>query len=627
MIKINFRNNLILVDTENLLNNWKSRVFLKNILGYSRDAISNNYVYEQGDDITKILSETVEFLKENKIEYDLDRQASSLLNALESENKAYEKITNLFIDEIPHQIDVLPPNMVRTLKPYQQECVNHMLTIRHGANFSVPGSGKTTMVYAVYDVLRSQGIVEKILVIGPTSAFLPWEEEYEACFDEKISSARLSGDTRPAKYIASDQYELFLVHYQTASRDLSELITLCKKHKFLVVVDESHYIKRLNDGVWSNAMLNLAPHAERRMILSGTPMPNDYSDLWTQFTFLWTGEQILGDKNAYKERLKQETEIEKIRAEVRPFFTRITKSDLNLPAINFHEIVCDLSPYQQKIYDAIAIKFLSDLQLQPLERIELRSWRKARLVRLIQAASNPTLLSQYSDEFRVPPLSGNNASIIQIIDGYPEYEVPAKFLHCLNLIESLVEAGEKVVVWTSFVFNIDMLVKLITNAGIENYRVHGAIPKDESEDEDFNREQQISSFKSSDKPCILIANPAACAESISLHRACKNAIYLDRTFNAGQYIQSLDRIHRIGSDSTVNYYLLIATGTIDETIDRRVEQKKQAMQYLLEENLPVGTLQNDVLDIYELGSSDQENGIDFDQVVSDLKKNYQDKQS
>jgi len=247
----------------------------------------------------------------------------------------------------------------------------------------------------------------------------------------------------------------------------------------------------------------------------------------------------------------------------------------------------------------------------------LREWRKARMVRLIQAASNPALLAQYSEEFDVPPLSGEGASVIQLIDGYPKYEMPAKIELAIELVRELLKQGEKVIVWTCFVHNIRMLEHLLRD--LEPFILYGAVPRDETEDVEFNREQQLRQFKEVDRAAVLVANPAACAESVSLHKACHHAVYLDRTFNCGQYMQSLDRIHRIGlaPDEIVTYHILMANDTIDETIDRRLGEKQANMIRLLEDELPVGTLE---VEKQQIGRSEDEEAIDFEETMRDIKR-------
>jgi SNF2 family DNA or RNA helicase len=217
----------------------------------------------------------------------------------------------------------------------------------------------------------------------------------------------------------------------------------------------------------------------------------------------------------------------------------------------------------------------------------------------------------------VSPISGEGVSPVQLIKKYPQYEVPSKFQEALKVVQDLLNQGQKVILWTTFVFNIQMLQLALKD--INPLIVYGAVPKDDSEDIEFNREQQIRKFKESSLPVLLIANPAACAESISLHKVCHHAVYLDRTFNCGQYLQSLDRIHRIGlaPDETVTYHLLIAKKTIDETIDRRLREKERNMIRILEDELPVGSF--DVED-QQLGQSEDEEKVDFDETIKDIKR-------
>ena len=238
------------------------------------------------------------------------------------------------------------------------------------------------------------------------------------------------------------------------------------------------------------------------------------------------------------------------------------------------------------------------------------------MVRLLQAASNPTLLYQYSQEFDIPPIASDGTSLIDLIEKYPKFEVPIKFEKSVELIQKIISEDKKVVIWTSFIHNIEMLKERLKY--IKYFTVYGAIPRDDNENEIFNREKEIRDFKLSKEPCVLIANPAACAESISLHKYCHDAIYLDRTFNCGQYIQSMDRLHRIGldKDEIVNYYILIAKNTIDETIDRRLDEKFKTMINVLEDELPIGELDIEGPEL----ENENEEVADFNATVVDVKK-------
>jgi SNF2 family DNA or RNA helicase len=117
--------------------------------------------------------------------------------------------------------------------------------------------------------------------------------------------------------------------------------------------------------------------------------------------------------------------------------------------------------------------------------------------------------------------------------------------------------------------------------------VYGGIPSEVSDPNAARtREGELSKFRDRESGCmVLIANPAAMSEGVSLHQVCNDAVYLDRTFNAGQYLQSLDRIHRLGlgPDVTTNISFLLTTGTIDEVIDTRIREKALRLGEMLDD--------------------------------------------
>ena len=192
--------------------------------------------------------------------------------------------------------------------------------------------------------------------------------------------------------------------------------------------------------------------------------------------------------------------------------------------------------------------------------------------------------------------------------------MPAKFEAALQLAKKLLYEGKKVILWSVFVHNLTMIENSLS--GINYYKIDGSIPKDDSEDLD-NRERRIKEFKKTSEPSLLIANPAACAESISLHEACHDAIYLERSFNCGQFIQSMDRIDRISQNpKQANYYILIAKNTIDQTIDTQLEVKYSSMIHVLEDDIPEGDFE---LFEPEL-EPDKEIDADFEATVKDVKK-------
>jgi SNF2 family DNA or RNA helicase len=357
------------------------------------------------------------------------------------------------------------------------------------------------------------------------------------------------------------------------------------------------------------------------MILTGTPAPNSAADLWSQMTFLWPNPPVLGTREQFKFQVGREDpgSVERLREQLFPLYWRIRKSELHLPKPRFRRVRLELRPYQRAIYTALAARVLSEVVKAPTERARLRVWRTARMVRLLQAASNPALLTQYSSEFQVPPLSAAGLPVDELIRDYHKYETPVKVDFTVKLTRELIRKRKKVLIWTAFVHNIRTLER-----SLRDFRpriIYGDVPKDEDENLEFNRERMIHEFRTSPKYPVLIANPSACAESVSLHRVCTHAIYLDRTFNAAHYMQSLDRIHRVGMNpgDKVQYYLLQSQNTIDEVIDQRLIEKEAHMRGLLDEDISVMSLE------YGAGefSEDTEEDRDFSALVKHLQHEVQ----
>lgn len=150
--------------------------------------------------------------------------------------------------------------------------------------------------------------------------------------------------------------------------------------------------------------------------------------------------------------------------------------------------------------------------------------------------------------------------------------------------------------------------------------LHGGVPTAVDMDDvpESSREALIECFKHDSSCHVMIANPAACSESVSLHRECDYALYLDRTFNAAAFLQSMDRIHRLGLPPTANvtYELLVSPDTIDDVVDRRLEQKVQRLGRLLDDDA-LRTMQLDEVDEDDAMAFDAE---DAQEVIEFLRR-------
>lgn len=115
--------------------------------------------------------------------------------------------------------------------------------------------------------------------------------------------------------------------------------------------------------------------------------------------------------------------------------------------------------------------------------------------------------------------------------------------------------------------------------------IRGDVPDESSHPGQRSRVKELRRFRNDDNCMVPVANPAAMSEGVSLHQDCHDAVYLDRTFNAGQYLQSLDRIHRLGlaEDIVTRMTFLVSVGTVDEIVDRRLRTKAEQLSQMLDD--------------------------------------------
>jgi SNF2 family DNA or RNA helicase len=517
----------------------------------------------------------------------------------------------------------------RRLYPLQLLSAYHLAFSQNACNFSVPGAGKTSIVYGAYAYLHQlpenhPQRVDKILILGPLSSFLAWEDEYQECFGRKASSKRLSGGAtsrdKTRHFYGENPSEITLISYQGVPSALEDITFFLKKNKVMVVLDEAHKIKNVDGGVWADAVAKISRYCKARVVLTGTPVPNGFQDLNNLFDFIYPGKNILGFKLYQLKSMSEkpdDSRIEELISNISPFFIRIRKSDLNLPKpIENSPVMISMGRYQREIYDFI------DKSYEPyFQNIKKESSSdsirgmimKARLIRLMQAASNPSLLKKpigqfYDEQGIVDDVFIDDTEILSKIASYDQNEVPAKFIQTGKLVKEIIDRGEKVVIWATFTDTIKELQKYLDSMGIKSKLLFGEVPvESEGQEETLEtREKIIREFHVSNASFqVLIANPFAVAESISLHKVCHNAIYLERSYNATHYLQSKDRIHRYGlkPEDKINYYYLLSDDSIDGVIHEALKAKEQRMLRLIEsEEIPLINMNMD----YEV---DEENDI------------------
>lgn len=604
----------------------------------------------------KSIQEIIEFF-EREIGYpDLEKttEIDSIIEEGNIEFKLYQQAITKGTDiKNSESVSIeLGSSFKRLLKDFQEKSVAHILAVNNAANFSVPGSGKTTISYAAISRWLEDEIVDKILVIGPLASFVAWEREYVECFGKPPKSLRVSGDNFNILENIGDNYDLFLISYQSASNKYLEIQKFLTRFKTVLILDESHRIKNPGVGKWVESMKILAPHATRRMILTGTPMPNDYRDLWTQITFLWPQVRPLGNQLTYNQYVLKRGLSEKYRNALFPLFSRVMKDDLHLPPFEFKEHYVPLRKHQREIYDIIEAKTLAEIQSLG-EHSKLQPFRRAKMIRLLQTASNPTLLHEHSIDFAVTGkhfhtpgdynfedddsdspstiLSGEfgfevdeidnsdltNSEVSEKISRYSELEIPIKITETASLAKQLVNQDEKVVIWSTFLLNQYILQDVLNE--LNPIVINGNVPI--NPDIPGNREELIHKFLNEPDSKILIGTASSIGESVSLHlndkkeSVSKHAIYLDRNFNGAQFMQSVDRLHRVGmpDDVNVTYHLIIGRNTIDERINDRLKVKWSNMLKALNDDFLEG------VNFDAITKSDTELDQDYQELVESIK--------
>ena len=454
----------------------------------------------------------------------------------------------------------------RTLTKEQEENILCLLDMDNGANFSVPGAGKTLTALSVWKILHSRGKIGKVLVVCPRPAFESWKSELEDSFGES-SNFEIYADK-----IISITTDLCVVNYEQLenAKKLSYLKNWVKNNSCLVIIDEAHRIKGGRNSVRWNAVKSLSGSARRTDVLTGTPMPQGPKDLVSIYSVAWPHLT----KNELSERtlthLKRKTA-----------FVRTTKDELDLPDPTIRLITEAAGPLQAQILSALHDRYLGSFQLSIADQKNMARRGKA-VMTMLAAATNPGLLiskdfSDFEMGFSWPPRAVmEDQHLNELIESYLHHEIPWKFKYVALRAQELADENQKVLVWSSFIGNIASLKGILSkfNPAV----VYGNTPAHE-------RQSEIARFREDPSCTVLLSNPQTLGEGISLHKQCHAEIFVDRTYNAGLYLQAVDRIHRLGlsPDQETQIEILQTLGSIDERVGSRLSVKIGALANFLQD--------------------------------------------
>lgn len=440
---------------------------------------------------------------------------------------------------------------------YQVQAVNATKDLPYAAVFHEQGLGKTKIGIDLALYWLTKSIVDSVLVVTKRGLIQNWVDELRA--HTHVIPRLLSQDKRANFLAFNSPARIYLTHYEVLKSERKRLKLFLKTRRVAVILDEAHKIKNPESDL-TEAIFDLAPGFERRVIMTGTPVANRPYDIWAQIFFLDHGDSLGQDFSTFKKTLdlsndlsRNANKVERFEEALSGLFQRIQKfsvretkraADIHLPEKNLRNISADLESRQAEIYHRFQQDLAAIVVKHGVPEYDDAEDILKRLLRLIQVASNPKLVD----------------------DSY--HRAPGKFPVLLNLIEEIIDRNEKAIVWTTFVDNADWLARELR--AFNAVKVHGRLSYDE-------RAKSLRTFKLDSECRLLIATPSSAKEGLTLTVA-NNAIFYDRSFSLDDYLQAQDRIHRISQDKDCTVTNIIATNTVDEWVDTLLAAKHLAAQ-------------------------------------------------
>ncbi|TWP52560.1 DEAD/DEAH box helicase [Lentzea tibetensis] len=453
-----------------------------------------------------------------------------------------------------------PEGFGATLRPYQRRGLAWLAFLDKlglGACLADDmGLGKTVQLLALEALNRAEGKRPPTLLICPMSVVGNWQRE-AARFTPELSvhvhhgADRFGGD---AFREAVEEHDLVLTTYSLAARDgdvLSEI------NWDRVVLDEAQNIKNSNTRQ-SQAVRQLP--ARHRVALTGTPVENRLAELWSIMDFANPG--VLGTINTFRarfavpvERHNDQGAAARLRKITSPFVLRRVKTDprviSDLPDKVEMRQLCNLTPEQASLYQAVVNDML--LRIEESEGIQRKGLVLATMSKLKQVCNHPAHF--LSDGSRVAGRSGKLTRLEEILD------------------EVLAE-GDKALCFTQFTEFGSMLVPhLSARFDTDVLFLHGGTSK-------AARDAMVERFQSTGGPSIFLLSLKAGGTGLNL-TAANHVIHLDRWWNPAVEDQATDRAFRIGQQQKVQVRKFVCIGTLEERIDRMIEEKRALAQLVI----------------------------------------------
>ncbi|OAH54453.1 ATP-dependent helicase [Domibacillus aminovorans] len=469
-----------------------------------------------------------------------------------------------------------PSTLHGELRPYQQIGMSWLLFLREcgfGACLADDmGLGKTIQLIAyLLHVEKKERPETPALIICPTSVLGNWQREL-ASFAPDLSVMLYYGKDRPRGEALLKEIAKADVVLTTYGLVHSDFETLEKVEWSTAALDEAQNIK--NAGTkQSRAVRKL--NSRHFIALTGTPMENRLSELWTIFDFTnrgWLGTLTQFQKN-YMIPIEKDHDVDRVTAlqsKIRPFLLRRTKTDpeaaLGLPDKVEQKEYCSLSKEQAALYEQTVRDTME--QIGQLSAFQRRGLILRLLNELKQLCSHPAL---YLKEEMPDDVRGRSAKMDKLME----------------LAANIYEHGEACLIFTQYIGMGNMIQREITDTfGIDVPFLNGATPKQE-------RDKLVERFQDGEFPFFLLSLKAG-GTGLNL-TAANHVIHYDRWWNPAVENQATDRAYRIGQSRFVHVHKFITTGTIEEKIDAMIESKQAASSEIIQSGTFIANLDNHAL--------------------------------
>jgi len=490
-------------------------------------------------------------------------------------------LSTLFDDAAHQRLPQIeqPENFRGELRPYQLKGLRWLVFLESlglGACLADDmGLGKTIQLIAL--LLHERNVagdagVDPTLLIVPTSLIANWQREIER-FGPELRVQIHHGPDRPsgpAFLAASNEHDVVITTYGLMTRDRD---TLTQRPWGRVVLDEAQYIK--NPPTKQTAAIR-ALRCANRVALTGTPLENRLSELWSIMEFCNPG--YLGSAGEFRrlfaipiERHRDQRQARRLRHLVQPFVLRRLKTDptviSDLPSCVETKEYATLTHEQAATYQQIVDGMLGELERA--EGIKRRGMVLAALVKLKQACNHPALLNgEWNIGTGRSKKAGGEGQL-------PTAERSGKCTRLLQMLEEVVASGDKALVFTQFRRMGHLLASMIRHQfDCEALFLHGGTST-------TARQQMIDRFQSGEhRTPVFVLSLKAGGVGLNL-TAANHVFHFDRWWNPAVESQATDRAFRIGQMRTVQVHKFVCLGTLEERIDQMLEQKQELSRSII----------------------------------------------